>query len=258
MITRLPRIGIDQLQKGDVLLSRGRGPVAFSIRFLYGTSYTHAALWTGDVVIESEPFFVKARPLHESINERERAFVDVYRWRPDAVDRPDLDPVVEAALAYRDAPYAISDMMVLFFVAVKAKSYWSPNRSAFRAQLPEFAAAVRAYEALGGKVGITCAELVIRAFQEADRANGRFALRLDHLPSEYVGLAASEVPSPAFHLLTAEDLHKSPSLVPIGRLDLPKHIRSYENPKLSLSQLTREIAKRNAAFKARTQDKLQG
>lgn len=89
------------LQPADILLVRGTSDLSKGIMQADGGNYSHAALWSGDHVVESTLPLVRAVTLAESIAGVE--LVDAYRYRSQ-IEQP--LSIVSKALQYVGRPYA--------------------------------------------------------------------------------------------------------------------------------------------------------
>jgi hypothetical protein len=80
--------GIDRnvesrLEAGDILLSLSGSLPSRAIWAMDGGRYSHAALWSGEDVIEAVAEHVEARSLRRSIAAGNPVYIDVYRLRSD-------------------------------------------------------------------------------------------------------------------------------------------------------------------------------
>lgn len=113
-----------EMQGGDLLLSRGDGNTAEWITYISNCRYSHAALWTGNEIVETGiGSGVTLQPL-ESEMEAQR-YVDVYRWRTrnEAKELGDNGyppgPVIEAAKELKGKPFdTASSGMLALIVAI--------------------------------------------------------------------------------------------------------------------------------------------
>jgi hypothetical protein len=155
------------LAAGDVLLSTGKSTTSLAIRTLDGGRYSHAALWTGDAVLESITPCVVERPLTASV--AQQLYVDVYRYR-DLGDR--RDAVVRAGRRYVGRAYSFGDLaLAAFLIATSTwipKGEWQIRFLLDACELNRFFALDRPRE---GEL-VTCTELVARAYREADAPIG--------------------------------------------------------------------------------------
>jgi hypothetical protein len=80
--------GIDRnleslLEAGDILLSLSGSLPSRALWAMDGGRYSHAALWSGEDVIEAVAEHVEARSLRRSIEASRPVYIDVYRLRSD-------------------------------------------------------------------------------------------------------------------------------------------------------------------------------
>lgn len=244
MLRRGPFLTIDQLEPGDILLSKATRLYGWLIAGLDRSLYTHAAIWTGEGVVEAVPYCVVHWSLRESANARRRQFVDVFRWKE--ANRTVLGNVVACARGHEGEPYAMTDVLhMLHGIASSAEPL-----NVLRPKLPRLMEELREYERLGPRRGVTCSELVAKAFIEAGRplhvelpttegtrsavvaatqADPELAAlitlcaRVVRLEQELnkgdaYRSADAAVAGRDLYLITPKDLSRSPSLERIGRL----------------------------------------
>jgi hypothetical protein len=160
MVDRIPA---HQLRAGDVLLSVGVGKTSEAIRAFDGGRYSHAALWTGESVIESTTPNVVKHALEVSLAAHPRLYVDVYRH--NGLHGREAE-VVAAAGRYVDRPYAYGDLALAALVI--GTTAWLPTTASQESALLG-ACELNRFLDLGrrkeGKL-VTCTELVARAYFE--------------------------------------------------------------------------------------------
>jgi hypothetical protein len=156
------------LHPGDVLLSLGDGRTSDAIRQFDGGRYSHAALWTGDGVIESTTPRVVEHSLDRSLSDHPRRYVDVFRCA--ALDAPQRSSVVTAARTYADRRYAYEHLALGALVI--ATSAWLPSEEhqlRWLMQACDIHQFLKLDRATAGQL-VTCTELVARAYAEAGAA----------------------------------------------------------------------------------------
>jgi hypothetical protein len=116
-------IAVAELEPGDVLLSLGDSEISRAIQGLDGGKYSHAALFTGDTVIESTLPCVAEVPLEESLAEHARVYVDVFRHRSAGAR---TEAVVREARAFVGRPYAHGELVMGALII--ATSAWIPSK----------------------------------------------------------------------------------------------------------------------------------
>jgi hypothetical protein len=169
-----PTLAQSSLQCADVLLSRGTNNIADCIVAADGGSYSHAALWTGETVVEATLDGIRegAPP----------AGRDVYRYRGE--DGAPLDPVIAAQIAAHarrgvGGVYATHELLLLGTIVALGLS---PRRSLVHVALDALGTRGHRLEAWlrdldSSRKPLICTELVSAAFYDApsDRA---YALRI--------------------------------------------------------------------------------
>lgn len=146
-------------QPGDILLCQGLGETSEAIRVLDGGVYSHAAIWSGDAVIESTTPEVVEWPLEESLRAHPRSIVDVYR---SAVPALGAD-VVRAARRYVGRRYSFGDLFLGAVITVSTGAFPSEKQLSFL----NFGSRFNAFLALDDEEPdelVTCVELVVRAY----------------------------------------------------------------------------------------------
>jgi hypothetical protein len=159
-----PTLSPNQLQPGDILLSRGVSKISDQIVAADRASYSHCALWSGSGIIEAT--------LKDGISEHpptgER---DVYRYAdlsPESAAR-----VVANARRQVEGKYAVAEIHLLAVVFQKWWPFGRPRRSAASALLDLFGGkkleklSSWLQGAYGQKAPRVCSELVSLAYLEA-------------------------------------------------------------------------------------------
>lgn len=163
MLKRGPLVTVEQLEPGDLLLSKATRLYGWLIAGLDRSLYTHAAIWTGEGVLEAVPYAVVHWSLAESANAKRRMFVDVFRWQ--GADPAVLSAMVARAREHEGKPYAMTDVLHMLHGIASS----TDPLKVLRPKLPTLMAELREYESLGPRRGVTCSELVAKAFIEAGR-----------------------------------------------------------------------------------------
>lgn len=190
---RLPLLKPESLQPGDVFLSRGCDDVAVWIARLDGSLYSHAAIWTGERVVEAVSDGITHKPLEASLEDHRRGFVHVYRPKRSAETNK---LVAEAAvrLAKDDPTYAWGDLLlvslVAWFINPRAveparKEAWKLRTAAILREVREFFE--RSMPEIRGIISsldfdqegcMTCSQLIATSFAHAAQRSGDLPLRL--------------------------------------------------------------------------------
>jgi len=164
----LKTVAPSELEPADVLLCRGDSDISLGIVELDGGSYSHAALWSGECVIESTLPCVKRSSIDECAGHA--LYIDAYRSR-ELGQRGSA--VVANAEAYLDRPYGTLNLgLSTLLVAVTS---WMPHEWAEMNALygaGELARLLRLLRLVKDECGderqVTCAELVVRCYHDAD------------------------------------------------------------------------------------------
>ena len=157
------------LRPGDVIMSFGKTPLSRAVKEITGSRFSHAALWTGERVLES------TLPRTEEVSLAELAektfYMHVFRYcKVDG--RGAL--VVANARGYIGRPYNVSELVIGGAIGtltawLHQKNDWLAYNAQFEAKrvlallnrlLPLFAASAAE--------GVTCVELVVLAHLRAD------------------------------------------------------------------------------------------
>ena len=162
--TMVDRIASHDLRAGDILLSVGVGRTSEAIRAFDGGKYSHAALWTGESIIESTTPDVVKHTLEASLAAHPRRYVDAYRH--EQLGAPAAQ-VVAAAERYVNRPYAFGDLALAALVI--GTTSWLPTTASQERALLGACELNRFLDLRRRKVGklVTCTELVARAYFEA-------------------------------------------------------------------------------------------
>ncbi|UCF95101.1 MAG: hypothetical protein JSW39_13440 [Desulfobacterales bacterium] len=183
-------LSLDDVKRGDVLLSCGRGEFSNAIRLLDGGDYSHAAFCVGrdrragPKIVEATRKGVMENPLAPDITGQE--YVDVYRFTSDTGENfgsagwPDA-PVIARAHYYKDRriQYAYDQLFMLSaLIMVRKAPLGKLGRANIRFWLDRMIRCLRD-DLAGGKTQVTCAELVYRCFYEAEAIpTGKYGLSI--------------------------------------------------------------------------------
>lgn len=156
------------LKPADVLLCRGDSDISLGIVELDGGSYSHAALWSGQSVIESTLPCVKRSSIEECASHS--LYIDAYRHQ--GLNQRGA-AVVANAEAYLERPYGTLNLgLSTLLVAVTS---WMPHEWAEMNALygaGELARLLRLLRLVKDESRderqVTCAELVVRCYHDAD------------------------------------------------------------------------------------------
>lgn len=155
-----------ELQPGDVLLSCGDSEVSRGIVELDGGSYSHAALWSGEQVIESTLPRVRAALLAEC--GEHALYIDVFRHRERAQSG---HAIVAQAEVYLDRPYGVNDLALstlLIAVSSWMPTDWAEMTTLYGASsLGRMLRLLRLVAQEDADERVTCSELVVRAHLNA-------------------------------------------------------------------------------------------
>jgi hypothetical protein len=183
-----PEIMLNDVKKGDVLLSCGRAKYSHAIRLLDGGDYSHAAICTdldvkdGPKIIESTRIGVVENPLKPDITDQE--YVDVYRFQSDTGETfgsaawPS-QPVIRRANYYRDqkTQYAFNQLYLMsILIFVRKAPIGKLGKANLRLFLDQM---IRFFKENSErrKKQVTCSEMVYRCFYDADAApKGKYGL----------------------------------------------------------------------------------
>jgi hypothetical protein len=165
--TMTQNISSQDLRRGDVLLSLGVGRTSTAIRALAGGDYSHAALWSGDGVIEATTPCVQEHGLESSLGKHPREYVDAFRYLSMPVGSAEL--VVTAARQSIDVAYSYGDLFLC--ASLMAVASQLPRRG----QLPLLKEVCEMFHVMqrdGARPGehMTCTKLVVRSYAAAGLA----------------------------------------------------------------------------------------
>jgi len=152
------------LQPGDVMLSLGTGKISAAIQALDGGDYSHAAIWTGDRVIESTTPCVRERSLAESLREHPREYVDVYRHK--SMSPGAASAVVTSARQYVDRTYSYGDLFLCASLISIAGAFPDKKQARFLKEACEFLHFLSLNRPPNG-AHVTCTQLVVQAFSSS-------------------------------------------------------------------------------------------
>jgi hypothetical protein len=168
---------------GDVFLSLGEGKTSEAIRQFDGGRYSHAALWTGESVIESTTPRVIEHSLEQSLAAHPREYVDVFRRA--GLEHEQRSSIVVEARRYTDRRYAFEHLAL--GVLVIATSTWLPNEESqlkWLTQVCDIHRFLKLDRTTPGQV-VTCTELVARAYADAG-----VAIRVRPMPAGTFAMTA--------------------------------------------------------------------
>jgi len=180
-----PPLLTEPLQPGDVLLALGKSDLSEGIRVATDGRYSHAALWTGESVIEASLPGVQELSPHEFAGKQR--YIDAYRYRASASQRLQ---VVEKARAYCSV-YEYSKMDLVLMSSLQTLTLWlndawvAYNVSYWSGTVRQLFSSRRArqlYNELQTRFSrakrgsLTCVELAIRAYLDSGL---RITIRID-------------------------------------------------------------------------------
>lgn len=161
-----PSVAPASIRAGDVFLSLGRGDLSAGIHQLDGGDYSHAALWSGDAVIEATLPVVREVPLKELTQRSE--YVDVYR--PVKCRSPEAP--VAAGRRYVKRPYGSVNLAICTLATTVTS--WLPgdwSKLNVLLELGEMGQLIELVSELTRGAtqmsSVTCVELVGRAFADS-------------------------------------------------------------------------------------------
>jgi hypothetical protein len=214
-VTEPKPIAVDRLEPGDVLLSLGASKTSAAIRALDGGSYSHAALWTGEGIIESTTPEVIQHSLDQSLELHPRVYVDAFRHKTIGSRGA---AVVTEARRYAGRPYAYGDLFIsallMSTTAWRPTSGWQLAVLTSGCQLNHFLKLDKPRE---GEL-VTCTELAVRSYFQAhvpihvvpeggDRFDGKAML------AAIVELAGGAIPKDAGPPVTPEQWTQTQELL---------------------------------------------
>lgn len=177
------------LEPGDVLLSLGQGNVSAAIQALDGGKYSHAAIWSGECVIESTTPRVVEHSLQTSLGAHPRRYIDVYRHRRASARAA---TAVERARESLGNAYGRGDLVLLALLLSTSK--WVPSRPA---QLSFLLQGCRLNQFVKGALHaesrlVTCAGLVARSYLAAEIPLRVRVSTVGRVDAKLLGLGALE------------------------------------------------------------------
>ncbi len=164
------KLHFKDLKAGDVLLCRGKGIISELVELFDGGTYSHAAIFDGEKVVQATLHGV----VIESIDTlKDEIFVDVYRFKKDGhtLNSPGWPsaPVVAVAdrIGSEGLKYATDHLLLLALLTLTRKIPLEPlEKKILRVILDH--AANYIFELMDkGKEPMVCSEVVFRAFKEA-------------------------------------------------------------------------------------------
>ncbi len=155
------------LQPGDVLLSLGIGKTSTAIRMLAGGDYSHAALWSGERVIEATTPRVQEHTLEESLKNHPREYVDVFRY--EAIPPGKAAVVVSTARESVDTAYSYGDLFLCASLMAVASRMPRRGQIPFLKDACEFFHFMKLDRPPLGE-HMTCTKLVVVAYNAAGLA----------------------------------------------------------------------------------------
>lgn len=151
----------DFLEPGDVLLSLGIGGPSDVIQRLDGGKYSHAAVWSGEKVIESTTPRVIERSLTTSLSNHPRVRVDAYRYKTAAKEKRRV--VVSVARDYVDRPYPRGDLVLCGVLLAITSIVPKASQLKLLREACNLVNAMRVDRPRKGEQ-VTCTQLVVRAY----------------------------------------------------------------------------------------------
>jgi hypothetical protein len=170
---------VHHLKPCDVLLYHGTTFPSKLIMLFDGGSYSHAALYDGERVVEVIATGVARRSLQESVGDAKH--VDVYRFQKDGRELGEpgwpAGPVLAAArqLGAQGERYAYEQILLLVALCATRRAPGPGLMKRFLRILLDAPGALLAKVTGLGKEPMICSELVYRCFDQAD-AQGKYAL----------------------------------------------------------------------------------
>lgn len=177
MQPELPKIKPDALRPGDVLLSSDLNPISKLIKTINKSDYCHAALYTGEAVIEAVFGGVEKSNLQERIADKE--YMDVYRFVSGGNILGDpgwpAEPVIRRAEYYCKPGQKYAYRELFFLLVLLRAQYGRISKAIWRffiqkyLSIPELKEKYELYIDRKEKdeEPVICSELVYRCFAEA-------------------------------------------------------------------------------------------
>ncbi len=158
------------LRPGDVLLCRGAGLISDLVVLFDGGTYSHAAFFDGEAVVQATLHGV----VRDSIDTlKEEIFVDVFRFKKDGhlLDSPGWPsgPVVSVAdkIGEEGLKYATDHLLILALLTLTRRIPLEPLEKKILRVILDHAANLLFEWMDKGKEPMVCSEVVFRAFKEA-------------------------------------------------------------------------------------------
>ncbi len=158
------------LRPGDVLLCRGKGLISDLVVLFDGGTYSHAAIFDGEKVVQATLHGV-VRDSIDSLSDE--IFVDVYRFDKDGhtLDSPGWPsrPVVSTAdkFASEGIKYATDHLIILALLTLSRRIPLEPLEKKILRVILDHAAEFIFKLMDQGKEPMVCSEVVFRSFKEA-------------------------------------------------------------------------------------------
>jgi hypothetical protein len=162
------KIGIEELQAGDILLYRGTSFVSKGIQFFDGSPISHASVYLGNGEIgEAVAHGLVVRDYRTSFHGNE--WVKAYRL---AAVPDDLEPVLKVARAYLDQGnrYGYEQLFTLALLCTTRRLKMTPVLRRLLRTLLDAAATALTQLLNAGKQPMICSEFAYRVYDEAESA----------------------------------------------------------------------------------------
>ena len=184
------RVGLGDVQVGDVLLSRGWGNLSNVICLLDGGKYSHSGICVGfdddgmPLIVQATKQGVAVRRLKDDL--AAQRYIHLYRFKSDTNETflsPDWPPwpVINKANEYESngTKYAYDQLLLLGIIVLARRApVGKLGQARIRLWLDQFAEHYRAH-ATSKKEEVTCSELIYRCFYEADaKPPGKYGLTI--------------------------------------------------------------------------------
>jgi hypothetical protein len=160
------KIGIEELQAGDILLYRGTSFVSKGIQFFDGSPISHASVYLGNGEIgEAVAHGLVVRDYRTSFHGNE--WVKAYRL---AAVPDDLEPVLKVAQAYLEQGnrYGYEQLFILALLCTTRRLKVTPILRRLLRTLLEAAATALTELLNAGKQPMICSEFAYRVYDEAE------------------------------------------------------------------------------------------
>jgi hypothetical protein len=152
------------LEPGDVLLSLGISETSNIIKMMDGGEYSHAAIWSGQTVIESTTPKVIERSLNESLKHHPRVHVRAFRHKYASKEKRQV--VVSVARNYVDRPYPRGDLVLCGALMAVTSFIPKPSQLKLLRDVCNTISAFKVDRASKDEL-VTCTQLVVRAYSVA-------------------------------------------------------------------------------------------